>query len=104
MKVLNCCLECNGYDKVKKVYNNSFRCLFCDKHVEELSRILHEQQKGDKGCSTCKNCRHVRNYPGFVTGEECECDAGLECDTVCFSVHNCPKWIDRYEENKNEQD
>ena len=51
-----------------------------------------------RGCSTCKHCIHVRDYPGFVTEEECECSAGLECDTVLFSIKNCPEWVDGYEE------
>lgn len=57
---------------------------------------LHYELAKEKGCSTCKHCVHVRNYPAFVTGEECECSAGLECDTVLFSVKNCPEWIDGY--------
>ena len=56
---------------------------------------IHYELVKKKGCSTCKHCVHVRNYPGFVTAEECECSAGLECDTVLFSVINCPEWIER---------
>ncbi len=59
---------------------------------------LHYELAKEKGCSTCLHCIHVRNYPGFVTGEECECSAGLECDTVLFLVKNCPEWVDGYEE------
>ena len=59
---------------------------------------LHYELAEKRGCSTCKHCVHVRNYPDFVTGEECVCSAGLECDTVLFSVINCPEWIDGYEE------
>lgn len=55
----------------------------------------------DRGCSTCENCVHVRDYPGFITSEENECTVGLECDTVFFSVKNCPQykemeWKDAY--------
>lgn len=59
---------------------------------------LHYELAKEKGCSTCKNCIHVRNYPDYVTAEECDCSAGLECDTVLFSVKNCPEWLDGYEE------
>lgn len=59
---------------------------------------LHYELAEKKGCSTCKHCVHVRTYPDYVTGEECECSAGLECDTVLFSITNCPEWIDGYEE------
>ena len=45
-----------------------------------------------KGCSTCKNTYRVKRLPGFVTGEECICKAGLECDTVMFKVKNCKKY------------
>ena len=38
---------------------------------------LHYELAAKKGCSTCKHCVHVRDYPGFVTAEECECSAGL---------------------------
>ena len=61
---------------------------------EELKNIYIEQIK-NRGCSTCIHCIHIINYPGFVTGEESECNAGLECDTVLFSVKNCTKWKER---------
>lgn len=56
---------------------------------------LHNRLKKKKGCSTCLNCIHARNYPGFVTAEECECIAGLKCDTVMFKVKNCDQWIEK---------
>lgn len=61
-------------------------------------KALHYELAEKRGCSTCQHCIHVRNYHGFVTAEECECSAGLECDTVLFSVINCPEWIDDFEE------
>lgn len=59
--------------------------------LEFIYRILEEIAKA-KGCGTCKHCEKVVSYPGFVTGEECVCNAGLECDTVFFSVTNCDKY------------
>ena len=85
---------------------NKLRMLF-DPTPEEKAylnakmRKIFDEAAKKRGCSTCANCRHVVDYPGFVTGEENECTAGLECDTVYFSVKNCPKyqakeWIDAY--------
>ena len=79
---------------------NKLRRIFCPTEEEQLEDLkqyltLHEKLKVKKGCSTCEHCIHVRNYPGFVTAEECECTAGLECDTVLFSVENCPKWQEK---------
>lgn len=73
---------------------NKLRELLYDEsgQMAEFIRKCHEEQKVKKGCSTCKNIRHVIDYPGFVTGEENECTAGLTCDTVLFSVTDCPKW------------
>lgn len=59
------------------------------------SKMIHEKLSVKRECSTCNHCVHVRNYPGYVTAEECECNAGLICDTVLFSVENCPLWEDR---------
>ena len=67
------------------------------KQIAQYKRI-HYDLAVDKGCVTCKHCIHVRNYPGFVTGEECECDIGLECDTILGSVTNCEKWEDGWDE------
>lgn len=82
---------------------NKLRRIFCptpEEQKEDFERYkkLHDELAREKGCSTCKYCVRVRHYPGFVTGEECECTAGLKCDTVLFSVSNCPKW----EEDKSE--
>lgn len=81
--------------------DNKLRRIFCptpEEQKEDFERLkkIHNELAKEKGCSTCKYCVHVRYYPSFVTGEECECTAGLKCDTVLFSVSNCPKW----EENK----
>lgn len=75
----------------------NFRRIFFpteEEKQEDLNRYkkIHDELKVKKGCSTCNHCIHVIDLPGFVTGEECECDAGLECDTVLFSVENCSKW------------
>ena len=91
---LNCCKGCDGLNE-NGVMRNKLRCLVnCDKYYDELEMKLYNEQAPDKGCSTCKNCKHVAYFPGFVTAEECV------CDTVSFSVKNCPKWIGRYEEEK----
>ena len=64
------------------------------KTLNDIKKI-HDELAKKKGCSTCKYCVRVCCYPSFVTGEECECTAGLKCDTVLFSVKNCPKWEER---------
>ena len=79
---------------------NKLRMLF-DPTPEEKAELnakfkkLFDDAAKDKGCSTCANCRHVVDYPGFVTGEENECTVGLECDTVYFTVKNCPKYEEK---------
>ncbi len=98
MVPLNCCQGCK-YLNDDGIMKNKLRCLLgCEKYENELTMKLYKQQAPNKGCSTCKNCIRVMNLPGFVTGEECECTAGLECDTVLFSVKNCPRWVGQYEE------
>lgn len=76
------------------------RRIFCptpEEQREDFERLkkIHDELAKKKGCSTCKYCVYVCHYPGFVIGEECECAAGLECDTVLFSVSNCPKWEEK---------
>lgn len=78
---------------------NDFRRTFCptiEEQIEDLENLLrvHNELVPEHGCSTCDYCKHVIDYPGFVTGEECECEVGLECDTVMFNVKNCPMWKD----------
>lgn len=78
----------------------NFRRIFAptpEEQAEDWERYmkLHRELAKKKGCSTCGNIRHVISYPGFVMGEENECTAGLECDTVLFTVKNCPQWVDR---------
>lgn len=63
----------------------------------ERYRRLCDKLKTKKGCSTCRHCKHVVDYPDFVLGEECTCEAGLECDTVLFSVVNCECWEEEEE-------
>lgn len=94
MKPLNCCKNCDGLNK-NGFFRNKLKCLLCDKYIFEETKRLHDEQKNEKGCSTCKNCEHIYNYPAYVTVEECICKVGLECDTVCFSVKNCPKWVEK---------
>lgn len=60
----------------------------------EFLRKIHKKSAKKHGCTTCANCVHVISYPGFVTGEECECSVGLECDTVLDTVRNCEKYIE----------
>ena len=94
---LNCCKGCDGLNE-NGTFRNKLRCLVsCDKHALEYVKRLYDEQKGDKGCSTCKHCEHIHNYPGFVTAEESVCRAGLECDTVHFTVKNCPRWTGKFE-------
>ena len=61
--------------------------------------LIYNKNKVKRGCTTCANCVHVRDYPGFVTGEECECSVGLKCDTVLDSVRNCEKYVEYNIEN-----
>ena len=82
---------------------NKFRDIFCPtpEQIEESRKRyykIHCELAVKRGCVTCKHCVHARNYPGFVTGEECECDIGLECDTILGSVTNCEKWEDGWDE------
>ena len=77
-----------------------------EEEEEDRAKIkkLHDELAKKKGCSTCKNTYQVRRLPGFVTGEECICKAGLECDTVMFKVENCEKYeeADPFEENDHD--
>ena len=76
-------------NKLRSIFNPTF-----EEAVEQnrkFKKIFDEAAK-NKGCATCENLRHVIDYPGFVTGEENECTVGLECDTVLFSVKNCPEY------------
>ena len=97
---LTCCNTCISFDKENNRMRNELRCMFCEEYQTEHFMLLYKKFKHEKGCSTCKYCRHIIDYPGFVTGEECLCEAGLACDTVSFSIQNCPKWIGIYEVDK----
>ena len=100
MKPLNCCKSCEGLNE-NGTFRNKLKCLVsCDKYVFENVKRLYDKQKVDKGCSTCKYCEHIYNYPGYVTAEESICRVGLECDTVYFTIKNCPKWVGNFEESK----
>lgn len=96
MKPLNCCKECSGLKNGE--FRNKLKCMFCEEYAKEEALKLYNVLKGKRGCSTCIHCIHVNDYPAFVTAEECVCMAGLECDTVLFSVKNCEKWTGKYEE------
>jgi hypothetical protein len=97
MKPLNCC---NGCERLNAdgTFKNLLRCMLCENYAIEYAKILYNEQKKERGCSTCKHCVRVRDFPSFVTAEECDCSVGLECDTVLFNVKNCPKWIGKHEE------
>lgn len=86
-------------NKLRRIFNPT-----PEEQAEDLAKFkkLHKEQAKERGCSTCKNIKHVVDYPGFVTGEENECTVGLECDTVLFSVKNCPLWEDGWKEYDNE--
>ena len=96
MKPLNCCKSCDGLTE-NGTFRNKLKCLFCHEYALENIKRLYNEQKENKGCSTCKHCEPVYNYPSFVTAEESICRAGLEWDTVYFTVKNCPKWIGTFE-------
>lgn len=69
----------------------------------EFLRKIHRESAKKRGCNTCANCVQVRHYPGFVTGEECECTLGLKCDTMLDTVRNCEKYVyDNIEEQLKE--
>lgn len=97
MKPLDCCINCNGLNE-NGTFRNKLKCLFsCDKYVFEDAKRLYDEQKEDRGCSTCKHRLHAYKYPSYVTAEESVCTVGLECDTVNFTVKNCPKWVGKFE-------
>ena len=56
---------------------------------------LYDELKLQKGCVTCKHCIHIQDFPGFITGEENECDIGFNCDTVLHSIINCDSWEEK---------
>lgn len=100
-----------GFDEAEeeKLNQKNLRRIFNptpEEQEEDLREYhkLHMELAKERGCSTCKHTVHVRTLPGFVIGEENECDAGLECDTVLFNVKNCPKWEDGWENEINERD
>lgn len=104
MKPLNCCKSCKGLNE-SGTFRNKLKCLFCDEYAFENIKRLYNEQKENKGCSTCKYCKHIYNYPSYVVAEESICEVGLKCDTVCFVIKDCPKWVGKFEsEDKNETD
>ena len=87
-----------GYECCKTCDNqNKLRCVFCEEYDKADSIRLYNMLKDKRGCSTCANCKRVYQYPDYVTGEECVCEVGLECDTVLFRVENCEKWRGIYD-------
>ena len=94
MKPLDCCKDCDRLNE-DGTFKNKLRCMLsCDKYANEQCEKIYNEQKHEKGCSTCKNCKRIYHYPDFVTAEECECTVGLKCDTVLFSITNCPNWVE----------
>ena len=74
----------------QKTFKPTAAQMQADKENYELTfaKLAKEQ-----GCSTCRHCKpNGFDYPNQVTYERNYCDTGLECDTVLFSVKNCPKW------------
>ena len=96
MKPLNCCKGCSGLKDGE--FRNKLRCMLCNKYAEESTLKLYNELKDKRGCSTCAHCKHVNDYPAFVIAEECVCMAGLECDTVLFTVKDCKEWVGKYED------
>lgn len=86
-------------NKLKEIFNPT-----PEQKQQQFERYLqiHKELSVKRGCSTCKHCKHVLDLPGFVTGEECECDVGLQCDTVLFRIKNCELWEDSLEQVKLE--
>lgn len=74
-------------------YEGTIECELPQSVINTIAWIrwyLCEAEK--KGCQTCRNCVDMYRYPGFVTAEECECMAGLECDTHFDRIKNCEKY------------
>ena len=63
--------------------------------IMEQCKREYERNKCEEGCSTCKNVIRMYRYPDYVTAEEYECTEGLKCDTMCGTVKNCPKYVER---------
>ena len=79
---------------------NKIRDIFCPSEEKVAAyraqrMLIFESLSKREGCETCAHCRRITEYPGFVTGEECECTVGLACDTVLFRVTHCPKYEKR---------
>ena len=77
--------------------NNKLRRIFAptpEELQEDIKKYqqLYDELKLQKDCVTCKHYIHVQDLPGFVTGEEYECDIGLNCDAVLHSIINCDSW------------
>lgn len=104
MKPFDFCENCKGLNENGE-FKNRLRCLVsCGKYASEFVKKYYDESKVAKGCSTCKNCERVHKYPSYITAEESVCTVGLECDTVLFTVKNCPKWVGKFEsEEKNDK-
>ena len=72
-------------NKLRRIFNPT-----PEEEIEDNQKIIDMVS----GFYKDRGCKHVINYPGFVTGEECECTVGLECDTVLHTIKNCSKYID----------
>ena len=85
----------------RSVVMNKLRRLFNptpEERAEDNARMkkVFEESAKKRGCSTCMHCVDDENlpyYPNFVTVERCKCLIGLKCDTVMFTISNCPQYI-----------
>lgn len=75
-------------------FQKTFKQTSAQKEVAmENYKSMFAKLAKEKGCSTCKHCKpNGFDYPDWVTYERNYCDAGLECDTVLYTVKNCDKW------------
>ena len=66
------------------------------KSDEEFNRKIFDDCVKEQGCSVCIHCKRVRHDDcGLCTAEDYDCEAGLKCDTVFFTVKNCPNFESR---------
>ncbi len=80
-------------NKLRRIFNPTV-----DEQTEDLkfNYDVHKKLTKDRGCATCKHLKHVKEYPAFVMAEGCVCNAGRTCDSVLYSIKDCPKWEDSF--------
>lgn len=85
-------------NRLRRIFNPSPEVF-----AEDLKTIkaIHKEVAKEHDCSTCKHIKHINDYPGYYTGEEYECAVGLTCNTILYSVKNCPNWMDRWDSCDN---